>query len=160
MDNRTWYDVLGISRNASFSEIRQRFRELSLKYHPDKQQQAVSQSLESIDTTMAPVFPNGTDFIELMQAWEILSDDAKRARYDAELICFETVQDLPFHDEVQLNEMDFDEDGKVYYLECRCGGEYVLKLQSTSSDASSTWVLPCSTCTLGLKVTGCSQNND
>lgn len=92
MDNRTWYDVLGISRNASFSEIRQRFRELSLKYHPDKQQQAVSQSLESIDTTMAPVFPNGTDFIELMQAWEILSDDAKRARYDAELICMEFSQ--------------------------------------------------------------------
>jgi molecular chaperone DnaJ len=61
--NRDYYDVLGISRSASRDEIKKAFRRLAHKYHPDKG-------------------GNETKFKELNEAYQILSDDKKRAEYD------------------------------------------------------------------------------
>jgi len=63
---RDYYEVLGVQRNASKDDIKRAFRGLARKYHPD-----VS------DAEDAEV-----RFKEINEAYEVLSDDEKRARYD------------------------------------------------------------------------------
>ena len=63
---RDYYDVLGVSRDASDSEIKKAYRKLSKKYHPDINKEAGAED----------------KFKEIAEAYEILSDDQKRAAYD------------------------------------------------------------------------------
>lgn len=63
---RDYYEVLGVPRTADKSEIKKAFRKLAREYHPD-----VSQH-EDADSR----------FKEINEAYEVLSDDEKRARYD------------------------------------------------------------------------------
>lgn len=63
---RDYYDVLGVSRNAGKDEIKKAFRKLARQYHPDVSQEEDAE----------------TKFKEINEAYEVLSDDNKRARYD------------------------------------------------------------------------------
>ena len=64
---RDCYEVLGVSKNATESEIKKSYRKLALKYHPDKN----PDDSEAEDK-----------FKEAAEAYEILSDQDKRAKYD------------------------------------------------------------------------------
>ena len=64
---RDYYEVLGIERSASNGEISGAYRKLAVKYHPDKN----PGDQEAIDR-----------FKEAAEAFEVLSDPDKRARYD------------------------------------------------------------------------------
>ncbi|MCK4346107.1 MAG: molecular chaperone DnaJ [Bacteroidales bacterium] len=67
MAKRDYYEVLGVSRNASNEEIKKAYRKLALRYHPDKN----------------PGDKSAEDkFKEAAEAYEVLSNDQKRARYD------------------------------------------------------------------------------
>ena len=64
---RDYYEVLGLGRNATPEQIKQAYRQLALKWHPDR------------NTT-----PDATDrFKEVAEAYAVLSDQTKRAQYDA-----------------------------------------------------------------------------
>ena len=63
------YDTLGVSQDASIDEIRKAYRKLALKWHPDKHPQERRAEAER-------------KFIEIGAAYEVLSDDQKRAAYD------------------------------------------------------------------------------
>lgn len=63
---KDYYDILGVERSASKSDIKQAFRQLARKYHPDVSKEADAE----------------TRFKEINEAYEVLSDDEKRARYD------------------------------------------------------------------------------
>lgn len=63
------YEVLGVSSNASLVEIKRAYRQLALKYHPDK----ISNELLRNESEAR--------FKEVTAAYEILSDDSKRSRY-------------------------------------------------------------------------------
>jgi molecular chaperone DnaJ len=64
---RDYYEILGISKNASEAEIKKAYRKLALQYHPDKNPE--DKSAED-------------KFKEAAEAYEVLSDQNKRARYD------------------------------------------------------------------------------
>jgi len=64
---RDYYEVLGIERNANESEIKKAYRKLAIKYHPDKN----------------PDDKSAEDkFKEAAEAYEVLSNAEKKARYD------------------------------------------------------------------------------
>ncbi|KAA1040064.1 molecular chaperone DnaJ [Macrococcus equipercicus] len=66
MAKRDYYEVLGVSKGASKDEIKKAYRKLSKQYHPDINKEA------------------GADekFKEISEAYEVLSDDNKKAQYD------------------------------------------------------------------------------
>lgn len=66
------YKVLGLQRSATKEEIKEAFRRLALKYHPDKHSQATEAVRD--DATIR--------FKQLSEAYEVLSDDRKRADYN------------------------------------------------------------------------------
>lgn len=68
------YDLLGISQNVSRATIKDAYRQLARRYHPDVRPQEVSEE-ESVRR-----------FIEVQEAYEILSDPQRRAMYDFELV--------------------------------------------------------------------------
>ncbi|MBR3257338.1 DnaJ domain-containing protein [Candidatus Saccharibacteria bacterium] len=67
MSKRDYYEVLGIGKTASDDEVKKAYRKLAVKYHPDKN-------------------PGNKEaeekFKEATEAYEVLSDKQKRARYD------------------------------------------------------------------------------
>jgi molecular chaperone DnaJ len=67
MGKRDYYDVLGVSRSATVAEIKKAYRKMALKYHPDK----------NPDDKEAE-----EKFKEAAEAYEVLSNEEKRARYD------------------------------------------------------------------------------
>jgi DnaJ-class molecular chaperone len=62
-----YYDILGVSKSASHDEIKQSFRNLALKYHPDKNKNS-DQSKQK--------------FMQVVEAYEVLSDQQARKNYD------------------------------------------------------------------------------
>lgn len=65
-EKRDYYEVLGVSKNASKDEIKSAYRKLAKKYHPDINHDADAPK----------------KFEEVQEAYDILSDDQKRAAYD------------------------------------------------------------------------------
>ena len=63
---RDYYDILGVERCASNAEIKRAFRKLALEYHPDRNKKPEAEA----------------KFIEINEAYEVLSNPERRARYD------------------------------------------------------------------------------
>lgn len=66
MEYKDYYKILGVDRNASDEEIKRTYRKLALKYHPDKN----------------PDKDAADRFKEINEAYEVLGDPAKRAKFD------------------------------------------------------------------------------
>lgn len=66
-EKRDYYEVLGVGKSASADEIKKAYRQLALKYHPDR----------NPDDKEAE-----EKFKEAAEAYSVLSDADKRARYD------------------------------------------------------------------------------
>ena len=67
MEKRDYYEVLGVQKDASAEDIKKAYRQLALKYHPDR---------NPGDKTAEEKFK------EAAEAYEVLSDPQKRSRYD------------------------------------------------------------------------------
>lgn len=65
----TYYDILGVPRSATESEIKRAYRRLAVAYHPDKNPDPSAEQL----------------FKLINEAYEVLGDQSKRSRYDLEL---------------------------------------------------------------------------
>ena len=64
---KDYYAVLGVAKAAGFNEIKQKFRQLAFKYHPDRNQGNKAAEAK---------------FREISEAYNVLYDEGKRAKYD------------------------------------------------------------------------------
>ena len=67
MAKRDYYEVLGVAKDAPKDDIKKSYRKLAMQYHPDK---------NPGDATAEDKFK------EAAEAYEVLSDEQKRAQYD------------------------------------------------------------------------------
>jgi DnaJ-domain-containing protein 1 len=82
LQTKSYYEILGVTKDADSSEIKKAYKKLALKYHPDKN-----------------TAPGAIDaFKKICHAFEVLNDDQKKRRYDlyGEETTSEPVQS-PFH---------------------------------------------------------------
>lgn len=63
---RDYYDILGVTKSASSSDLKSAYRKLALKWHPDRNKEAGAE----------------TKFKEINEAYEVLSNPDKKAKYD------------------------------------------------------------------------------
>ena len=63
---RDYYEILGVTRGASDSELKSAYRKLALKWHPDKNKESGAEA----------------KFKEINEAYEVLSNSEKKAKYD------------------------------------------------------------------------------
>jgi molecular chaperone DnaJ len=66
VEKRDYYEILGVSKNASKEEIKNSYRKLAMQYHPDRNKAADAEE----------------KFKEISEAYAVLSDDQKRQQYD------------------------------------------------------------------------------
>ncbi len=67
MAKRDYYEVLGVNKDANAAELKKAYRRVAMKYHPDRNPDDASAEEK---------------FKEANEAYEVLSDEQKRAAYD------------------------------------------------------------------------------
>ena len=71
-EKRDYYEVLGVEKNASTDDIKSAFKKLALKWHPDRWVSGTEEEKKNAEEK----------FKEASEAYEVLSDPDKRAKYD------------------------------------------------------------------------------
>uniref|UniRef100_A0A3B5LBZ2 J domain-containing protein n=1 Tax=Xiphophorus couchianus TaxID=32473 RepID=A0A3B5LBZ2_9TELE len=125
------YAVLGGSPSDSLQQLRHRYQQLALKYHPDRL--GGENSAESSVKT----------FLEVDAAWKILGDQTTRREYDLQRRAQELKQDWTVDSTVDLEDMTWETDGCECSYSCRCGGTF----------SRSGVLVCCDTCSLTIYVT-------
>ena len=72
MSKKDYYDLLGVEKTASENDIKKAYRKLAMKYHPDKFSNASEKEKKEAEEK----------FKEVNEAYQVLSDADKRAKYD------------------------------------------------------------------------------
>ena len=72
MSKRDFYEVLGVAKTASESEIKRAYRKMAMQYHPDKFSQASDSEKNEAEEK----------FKEVNEAYQVLSDSNKKSQYD------------------------------------------------------------------------------
>ncbi|TMW63019.1 hypothetical protein Poli38472_005637 [Pythium oligandrum] len=67
--SKDYYKILGVKKNFSDRELKKAYRTLALKYHPDKAEEAEKETAKA-------------KFVQVSEAYEVLSDEAKKEEYD------------------------------------------------------------------------------
>ena len=96
MAKRDYYEVLGVSRDATADQVKSAYRKLAMKYHPDRH----------------PDDPDAEQkFKEGAEAYEVLSDADKRSRYDR--YGHDGLAGTGFHEFTDINEI-FEAFGDIF----------------------------------------------
>src|SRR5574344_2530117 len=72
MAKRDFYEVLGVAKTATADELKKAYRKKAIQYHPDRQQGKTDAEKKEAEEK----------FKEAAEAYDVLSDPNKRARYD------------------------------------------------------------------------------
>uniref|UniRef100_A0A8C2G6X9 DnaJ homolog subfamily C member 24-like n=1 Tax=Cyprinus carpio TaxID=7962 RepID=A0A8C2G6X9_CYPCA len=137
---KNWYSILGACPTDGIQELKQKYQKLILMFHPDKQR---------LDISEGEAEQHIQRFIDVDQAWKILSNEESRKEYDLQLRALELKQSWPVDARITLNEMNWDCDTKCYTYSCRCGGEFILEKDDLQEMET---IVCCDSCSLSIEV--------
>lgn len=123
-EKKDLYAVLGATPSDSVQQLRSRYQQLALQYHPDRLRGECETEVES----------GLKKFLEVDAAWRILSDQDSRRQYDLERRAQELKQDGPVDSTVYLEDMTWDKDEGVFTHCCRCGGEFIISVEEVEEE--------------------------
>jgi len=63
---KDYFKILGVDENASKEDLKKAYRELAMRYHPDRNKEADAE----------------TKFKDITEAYDVLNDDTKRAQWE------------------------------------------------------------------------------
>lgn len=89
VDKTSYYNILGVDRNADHNTIRQKFYAKAKMFHPDKHAHTVGAEKQAMENKMK----------EISRAWNVLSDSQKRADYDRKLYNMENDEEEDDYDD-------------------------------------------------------------
>ncbi|XP_035499369.1 dnaJ homolog subfamily C member 24 isoform X2 [Scophthalmus maximus] len=118
------YAVLGASPSYSVQQLRHRYQQLALQYHPDRLRGECSSEAETCVTK----------FLEVDAAWRILGDQEARRQYDLQRRAQELKQDWPVDSTVYLEDMTWDQGERVHTHCCRCGGGFSISEEEVEEE--------------------------
>ena len=98
MSKKDYYEILGVSKDASEDEIRRAYKKLAIKWHPDKHENDKKEAEEK--------------FKEISEAYSVLSDPKKKNEYDNGGVSFEGFGDFDDIDPFAIFENFFRRHGK------------------------------------------------
>ena len=139
------YKILHCHENATQEELKSKYQELILKYHPDK-------SGRHNDTTEI--------FVKINKAWNILGDPKVREQFDLRWNERCLANSWPIQEIVDITEFtalvsdterqtEDDMNLEKYSYNCRCGGQFLL----SSSDIELKFdIVCCDSCSLAIQV--------
>ena len=120
------YEILQIEKSSNLKEIKNQYKILALKYHPDKCNLSSSH------------------FVLIQKAYEILSNSSSRENYDKQQ---QQHKIGPIQDQIHLWEMEKEDE--EYYFGCRCGGFYIMTNHHLQNDLHA---IECTSCSLFIYV--------
>jgi diphthamide biosynthesis protein 4 len=136
MKIKALYDILEVDPSLSTEEIRERYRKLCLRYHPDKRNSRAPLSEDAIKS-----------FCEIQEAWEILRNPITRKEYDETL---RQRDSLPLiYEEVDLDDMLYSVTHSQFSYPCRCGDQYYLSEEELEKGYD---IIGCSSCSLAISI--------
>jgi diphthamide biosynthesis protein 4 len=158
---KTLYEVLSVTEDATYDEIRAAYKSSALNTHPDKAQTALESSVPSDEHR---------GFLSVQKAWEILRHPNSRAEYDKQLQSSRQNTEI-IASEIEVGDMiaESTADSVELLYPCRCGdyfaisscelgemgilitGDGLVELQ-TSDSASAFVVLGCGSCSLKIRL--------
>ncbi|KAM3609863.1 uncharacterized protein V6R79_021486 [Siganus canaliculatus] len=122
------YAILGASSSDSIQQLKQRYQQLALQYHPDRLGgQSSSEKLAEVEK-----------FLEVDEAWRILRDQNTRRQYDLQRRAQELKQDWPVDSAVYLEDLTWEQDDGVYTYNCRCGGIFTISEKEVEDETQNT----------------------
>ncbi|XP_073797966.1 dnaJ homolog subfamily C member 24 isoform X3 [Danio rerio] len=137
---KDWYLILGACPTDDLQVLKQKYQKLVLMFHPDKQRPDVSE--EEAEQHLQR-------FIDIDQAWKILSNEESRNEYNLQLRACELKQSWPVDAHITLDDMNWDYETECYSYTCRCGGEFILEKDETQEVET---VVCCDSCSLSIEV--------
>lgn len=131
------YEILGSDKSMSFEELKENYRKLLVKLHPDK-----SISLSTSDACA-----------ELNKAWNILKDPDSKKKYDEEMEQNNIDTEVTIFETLNVNDLDSNESDDTLSYRCRCGGLFfVPKSMIFGVDQFKPILFPCDDCSLFIEV--------
>ncbi|XP_043083146.1 dnaJ homolog subfamily C member 24 [Puntigrus tetrazona] len=137
---KDWYSILGACPTDDIQELKQKYQKLILMFHPDKQRPGVSEDAAEQHLQR---------FIDVDQAWKVLSNEESRKEYNLQLRANELKQSWPVDAHITLDNMNWDCDTESYTYSCRCGGEFILEKDDFREMET---VVCCDSCSLSIEV--------
>ncbi|TVT96669.1 hypothetical protein EJB05_58112, partial [Eragrostis curvula] len=158
---KTLYEILSVTEDATYDEIRAAYKSAALNTHPDKAQTTVEASVLSNEQQ---------EFLSVQKAWEILRHPNSRAEYDKQLQSSRQNIEI-ISSEIEVGDMIVENTGDIVELlyPCRCGDYFTItsrelgemgvlithdgdvELQSSDS-VSASIVLGCGSCSLKTRL--------
>ncbi|CAB4427591.1 unnamed protein product [Rhizophagus irregularis] len=143
--SQTYYETLEISdENASIEQIKQQYQKLLLLHHPDKTGFVMNNDDENIKNNY-----NKEHKVEsIIKAWKVLRDPELKKVYDDELKAMRLKHEI-YNADIDLDDMEYNEEMKLYSISCRCSGNYIITEQDLEKGANITG---CTNCSLKIHI--------